>query len=77
MQFWLKINKDGFNDLVATSVVANEVVWFQNDENQNFSRDIIKGQYDGAYGLAIADIDDDNDIDVIATAWIAGIGSVF
>ena len=62
------IDSDGDKDLFATSTKGDRVVWFKNLDGQgNFSEPIfISATMDYPMGLSIADIDNDNDLDLIA-----------
>ncbi len=63
---------DGDNDIVATSLFGDQVVWFENDGSQNFTKHIIASNFDGAYWLIVGDFDSDNDLDVWAWAFTSG-----
>tara|TARA_R100000306_G_scaffold62249_1_gene67911 strand:+ start:2575 stop:3984 length:1410 start_codon:yes stop_codon:yes gene_type:complete len=62
------IDNDGDKDLFATSTKGDKVVWFKNLDGQgNFSEPIvISSTMDYPMDLSIADIDNDNDLDLIA-----------
>ena len=64
------IDGDGDKDLVATSTLGNKVVWFENLDGQgNFSEPkIITSNMDYPLDIAVADIDGDGDLDVIAVS---------
>ena len=73
---------DGDNDidLVSTNFILDYVAWFQNDGSENFSKIAIDGQLsgsldgsnlEGAYPVNIGDINQDGNIDVLATGYEA------
>ena len=61
------IDGDGDKDLFATSTNGDKVVWFKNLDGQgNFSEPIIISfTMNYPMGLSLADIDNDNDLDLI------------
>ena len=63
---------DGDMDIVATSINADDINWYENDGSENFTETLIDGNLDGALGLAINDIDGDGDLDIFATAYVGG-----
>ena len=64
------IDGDGDKDLIATSIDGDNVVWFQNLDGQgNFSEPkILTSNMDYPLGIAVADIDADGDLDIIAAS---------
>lgn len=62
------IDADGDKDLFATTTSGDKVMWFKNLDGQgNFSEPIIiSSNMDYPMGLAIADIDGDEDLDLVA-----------
>lgn len=64
------IDGDGDKDIVATSTHGDKVVWFENlDGNGNFSEPkIITSNMDYPLDIAVADIDGDGDLDIIAVS---------
>ncbi len=64
------INKDGYDDVVAAAYLDNELAWFENDgTGQNFIKHTIDHQLSGASYVHLLDIDNDNDMDIIADAY--------
>jgi hypothetical protein len=47
----------------------DDVYWFVNDGNQNFYMRIIDYNFNGAYSVEAADIDNDGDMDAVGAAW--------
>ena len=64
------IDGDGDKDIVATSTNGDKVVWFENLDGQgNFSEPkIIISNMDYPLDIAVADIDGDGDLDIIAVS---------
>ena len=54
--------------MVATSVHANTVAWYENDGQQNFTEHTIDPWCDGAYFVLPADLDADGDIDAVSAS---------
>lgn len=76
---WADLDSDGWPDLyVANDVSANGV--FRNLGNGAFA-DIgassLAADYRGAMGLALADIDQDRDLDLFVTHWLAQENGLF
>lgn len=62
------MDKDGDNDLVASTFSNNVLSWWKNDGNGNFSSaQVIDNDFTSGYDLKIADINKDNTLDIIAT----------
>ncbi len=62
------VDLDGDNDILSTS--SQEVTWWENDGNQNFTEHTISTGYpeisnEGHASIFAADLDNDNDIDII------------
>lgn len=60
---------DGDEDIVACSFNRNEVIWFENLGNNNFtSRKYISQELDGPVSIDVADIDNDGLVDIISAS---------
>jgi len=66
--FGIDLDDDGDVDVLATSRVADEVAWWQNDGSQNFTKHTISNTFDWAYAIYAIDLDRDDDVDVLGTA---------
>ncbi|MEM7029500.1 MAG: FG-GAP-like repeat-containing protein [Chloroflexota bacterium] len=64
------VDSDGDLDILGTAFIADDVVWWKNDGNQNFSEHIIAANFDGAFSVAVADIDGDGDLDILGAAYL-------
>jgi hypothetical protein len=68
------VNRDGKPDVVIVENLHGDVLWYKNSgkpardaEWQRFT--ITKGTAPGAYDVAVADFDDDGDLDVAISTW--------
>lgn len=64
-------NLDGWMDTVVTSVNMRKVVWYENDgtpRDQEWVGHEITSSLNRAWAVVAADMDDDNDTDVVATS---------
>jgi hypothetical protein len=59
------INGDNYNDIVLSQRDLNEVLLFKNDENGNFTKEIIATIFTD--DIEIGDIDNDGDLDILAS----------
>jgi hypothetical protein len=59
---------DGDIDLVACSMVSDDVAWYENDGFQNFTKYLIAGNFNGGRCVKALDIDGDDDVDVVGAA---------
>jgi hypothetical protein len=65
------LDADGDLDIVGASNNADQYVWYENDGNENFSVHIIDNTSNlsiGPRGIAVVDLDNDGDIDVLGAA---------
>jgi hypothetical protein len=61
---------DGDLDIVAASYGTNEISWFENDGEQDFTRHVINTNTKGAYFVSMGDIDGDTDIDIFTASKV-------
>ena len=65
----IDLDQDGDFDLCATSPNHDQIDWFENDGQLNFSQHTVVNTFDGANDVHAGDIDDDGDFDLIAAAY--------
>ncbi|MFX0171607.1 MAG: FG-GAP-like repeat-containing protein [Candidatus Hodarchaeota archaeon] len=73
----IDLDQDGDIDLLATNPSENQIDWFENDGQLNFTQYTIATNFNGANDLDIADLDKDGDLDLIAVAYFDNKISLF
>ncbi|MCH8969905.1 MAG: VCBS repeat-containing protein [Planctomycetes bacterium] len=76
---WGDWNNDGWPDLYVANDVSNNGV-FRNNQDGTFAdvgASSLAADYRGAMGIAVADVDDDLDLDLLITHWIAQENALF
>jgi hypothetical protein len=68
----IDLDQDGDVDVLGTAEDDAIIAWFENTGTQPtcFVEHIIKADFAGAYGLHVADVDLDQDLDVLGTALL-------
>jgi len=64
--------KPGSEDKTATQRrIDNQIAWYENDKPRNgpWVKHIVHEKYDDAFEAIAADLDNDGDIDIVATSW--------
>lgn len=64
---------DGDFDIISTDQHQDTVKLLENDGNQRFTEQLIKSSFFGANGLLAADLDNDQDVDLLANASWQGV----
>ncbi|MFQ5401187.1 MAG: FG-GAP-like repeat-containing protein [Anaerolineae bacterium] len=66
------IDGDTDLDIIGSALTANDVAWWENSAGDGsvWTKQIIDGIFLGAYSVHAADIDGDNDLDVIGAAFL-------
>jgi len=62
------MDNDNDVDVLGAAVFVDEITWWENDGNENFTKHIIDGNFGGAWAVYAIDLDDDSDVDVLGTA---------
>jgi len=67
------LDGDGDTDLVGAAWEDDQIAWWRHDGGDpiRWTKTAIAGGFDYACKVAVADIDGDGDVDVVATAWTA------
>ncbi|MFC2149919.1 FG-GAP-like repeat-containing protein [Calditrichota bacterium] len=68
----IDIDSDGDIDVVATSGVDDNVIWYENDgtpTGANWSSSVVDGTWGGGSDVLAMDFDGDGDIDIAASAY--------
>ncbi|MDP8208903.1 MAG: T9SS type A sorting domain-containing protein [Candidatus Electryonea clarkiae] len=53
-------------DIIGAATTDNDIAWWENDGDQDFTEHTISGNYNFATHVHVGDIDDDNDIDIVS-----------
>ena len=70
--FPIDLDEDGDMDIVSVSDVLNDVTWWENDGDENFTQRTIDGSFTDPYSIYAADLDEDDDLDVVACSADSG-----
>lgn len=66
------IDCDGDEDIVAASLLDNQIAWWQNKGNNLWSKSVISFPFNGAHKVQLIDLNDDGLLDVLSAGWYAG-----
>ena len=69
------MNNDGYNDLIGAALTANQIsIWYNNGANPiQWNKQIVDNTCGGAHWVHCADLDKDNDQDILAAGAIPGL----
>ena len=62
------IDGDGDLDILSALYIANEIYWYKNDGNGNFTELLISTEPDGPTSVYAFDVDTDGDMDVLTAS---------
>ncbi len=67
------IDGDGYMDILGAARLADDITWWENDNGSgtSWTEHNVDGDFDGAYSVYSADIDGDDDMDVLGAAHVA------
>ncbi len=65
------MDDDGDVDILGAAYQADDIIWWENDGNENFTEHTIKSDFDGARSVYAIDVDGDTDIDILGAAYLA------
>jgi hypothetical protein len=69
----IDVDGDGDTDVLGAAFNADDIVWWKNDGDENFTKHTIADNFDGATSVFAVDLDDDTDIDVLGAAFNADV----
>jgi len=64
----IDLDDDGDVDVLGAALVADDIIWWENDGDENFTEHTIDSTFDGAYAIYAIDINGDSAIDVLGAA---------
>lgn len=66
------INGDGLTDVIGASILNNDILLWKNDGSNpiNWTKEIVDANFIGAHRVQAVDLDNDNDLDILAAAYI-------
>ena len=65
------VDGDGNMDMLGAVSNDDDIIWWENDGEQDFTEHTIAGDFDAANSVYVADIDGDGDMDVLGAAYEA------
>ena len=65
------LDSDSDIDVIGASEANDDIAWWENDGNENFTLHTIADNLDGATSVYVCDLDGDTDIDVLGAAGYA------
>ena len=70
------IDGDQSNDVIASGATSGQVAWWRNNGGNplTWTKQVIKEEFDAAHGVYAADLDGDDDMDILATS--AGLSTI-
>ncbi|MDP8206032.1 MAG: T9SS type A sorting domain-containing protein [Candidatus Electryonea clarkiae] len=66
------MDNDNDVDVVGAAWIDDDIAWFENDGDQDFTENTVIGNFDGVSFIYAEDIDGDDDIDIVGAGWDAG-----
>ena len=67
--FAADVNGDGAQDILGSSLGQDELTWWENDGNQNFTPNPVTTALNGAVDVYAADVNSDGDMDVVGVSF--------
>jgi hypothetical protein len=73
------IDGDGDQDIAGSGFESDEIIWWRNDGGNpiNWSKHVVTNSFDGSHSVQIADMDNDGDMDLLGTAYMADEVSIW